>query len=374
MIDHPQLTVQQASRRAQMDALLKTFSTDQQVHHQEWSELQGPIPSRLYHYTTIDGLVGITSTGSLWASDARFMNDSSELSYAIGLIKEIIDEVFSGVKDEALKKLLSNSSGHAKTFANAERPFIACFCEIDDLLSQWRGYGTDKAPVSLGLDLRATSLPKRTFLRKVIYDPEEQRRLVRAVVEIWLGTIKTLLNRNDSIWPSEVPPSLAVSALQGALAEHHLCFKHPTFSEEKEWRLIKLMDVRGLLGNRQSEEFFAAAHQTIQEADVDMLEDNPTWAELEETLAAAPQTMQESDVDEGIEVKFRRSPLGLVPYVELLLRDGAGVFTGRLPLRDVVQGPTPHPDLSVESLRMFLESQGYGFYTQTKFSGVPLRR
>jgi hypothetical protein len=351
--------------RAQMDLMLKKFSTDQQIHRQTWSDLQGPIPSRLYHYTTIDGLFGITSTGSLWVADVRFMNDSSELSYAISIIDEVIDEVLSGVTDQALAKLLPNRSGLADIFELGERPFIACFCKVDDLLSQWRGYGADKAPVSLGLDLSTWAsvglLPKRTFLRKVIYDREEQRRLVRAVVETWLGTIKTLLNKDDSPETGEVLPYPAIWALQEALLEHHLCFKHPAFSEEQEWRLIKLVDVREefrLLENRRSEEILAATRQRMQEMGLDMPEHSTAWAQANA---------------EGIEIKFRRSALGLVPYVELPLLDRAGVFTGLLPLWEVVQGPTSQPELSAQSLGMFLESRGYGFHTKIKLSGIPLR-
>jgi hypothetical protein len=77
---------------------------------------------------------------------------------------------------------------------------------------------------------------------------------------------------------------------------------------------------------------------------------------------------------EGIEIHFRRSSLGLVPYVQLSLEQRAGVFTGRLPLEQVVQGPTASPDLSLESLQMYLESRGFGPHTEIKVSGIPLRR
>ena len=76
---------------------------------------------------------------------------------------------------------------------------------------------------------------------------------------------------------------------------------------------------------------------------------------------------------EGIEIKFRTSPIGLIPYVELPLRERAGVFAGRLPLWHVVQGPTPNPELSLESMGMYLQSSGYGFHTELTSSGIPLR-
>jgi len=96
----------------------------------------------------------------------------------------------------------------------------------------------------------------------------------------------------------------------------------------------------------------------MQEMGLDMPEHSTAWAQANA---------------EGIEIKFRRSALGLVPYVELPLLDRAGVFTGLLPLWEVVQGPTSQPELSAQSLGMFLESRGYGFHTKIKLSGIPLR-
>ncbi|HET8798761.1 MAG TPA: hypothetical protein VFO89_13795, partial [Thermoanaerobaculia bacterium] len=41
-----------------------------------------PLPSNLYHYTTADGLRGILTHGHIWATNVRYMNDRSELTYA----------------------------------------------------------------------------------------------------------------------------------------------------------------------------------------------------------------------------------------------------------------------------------------------------
>jgi len=359
------ITPEQAAKRAQMDTIRQRFKLDQQGHQQQWLEVQTQVPSRLHHYTTIDGLAGITGSNTLWASDVRFMNDSSELTYAADLIEGVIGEVFSEVVDESLRKVLPNREGLANGFEYGARPFIACFCEAEDLLSQWRGYGAGRAPVSLGLDLlhlsRFGGLPPRTFLRKVQYDPAVQRQAVRAVVETWLSTIELLSAESDGAEFGEILPYPGIWALQEALAEHHLCFKHPAFAEEQEWRLIKLVDVREefrLLEDRRLEDMLAFTRKRMSELGVDMPERSTAWA----TANA-----------EGIDIKFRRSALGLVPYVELPLRDSAGVFAGRLPLWQVVQGPTSQPELAMESLRMFLESKGYGFHTQVTASGIPLR-
>lgn len=67
------------------------------------------------------------------------MNDSSELSYAAELISEVVGESIAAVEDESLKQLLPQRPDVANAFEYGSRPFIACFCEAGDLLSQWRG-------------------------------------------------------------------------------------------------------------------------------------------------------------------------------------------------------------------------------------------
>lgn len=231
------------------------------------------------------------------------------------------------------------------------------------------GYSKGNSGFSLGVDLSIIAavgdLPQHTYLRKVLYDPESQRGAARDVVDTWIRTAASLLE--SGISGTDLFPYPAIWALQQGLADHHLCFKHPTFAEEREWRLIKLVDVREefrLLDDQRREEMLAVARERMRELGVDMPnslttpEEPTTWAQARA---------------EGIDIKFRPTSIGLVPYVELALRDRAGIFTGRLPLWEVTQGPTADPELSLESLRMYLDSQGFGFHTRTAASGIPLR-
>ena len=57
----------------------------------------GERPGLLYHYTTSEGLVGIVSTHSLWATEAAFLNDFSEFSYGEGVIKSAVQFLHENV-------------------------------------------------------------------------------------------------------------------------------------------------------------------------------------------------------------------------------------------------------------------------------------
>ena len=45
----------------------------------------------LYHYTSLQGLMGIIESRKLRASDVRYMNDSTELTYALNLLQNAIN-------------------------------------------------------------------------------------------------------------------------------------------------------------------------------------------------------------------------------------------------------------------------------------------
>src|SRR4051794_26348792 len=46
---------------------------------QAWEETYSSPPEVIYHYTPPAGLHGILTGKSIWASDARFLNDTTEL-------------------------------------------------------------------------------------------------------------------------------------------------------------------------------------------------------------------------------------------------------------------------------------------------------
>lgn len=311
--------------------------------------------------------MGIVTSGSIWASDVAYMNDHSELSYAAGIIDGVVQEEIEAGASPELRELLTYEPGDATSrIPGAADPYIACFCEEGDLLSQWRGYGVGKTGASLGMDLTSIvstfQLPPQTFLRKVIYQEAEQKRLTSVVVQRWLRTLETLLSSLHQRVGANSLRWTARKALREALVEHHLCFKHPGFEEEREWRLIMLVDVNGESTRREK------------------LRSKRQYDELAADLALrgipfhkAPRD-HISDLGEGVNIKFREGPMALVPYVEIRLRQPAGVRTGRLPLTHVRQGPTENAELASESLSSFLRLNGYGRHTEVRHSEIPLRR
>ena len=48
----------------------------------------------LYHYTSLQGLIGIISNSSIWCSHCEYLNDSSEFNQAIDFAKIASGSIF----------------------------------------------------------------------------------------------------------------------------------------------------------------------------------------------------------------------------------------------------------------------------------------
>jgi len=97
--------------------------------------------SRLYHYTSVNGLRGIVDSGNVWATHLGFLNDLSEGRAAL--------------EDEAYRARLEETDKRSPLF-------IASFCRHQEphqqkngLLSQWRGYAGEGGGYCVVLDEEA---------------------------------------------------------------------------------------------------------------------------------------------------------------------------------------------------------------------------
>jgi Protein of unknown function (DUF2971) len=222
-------------------------------------------PEQLYHYTDVEGLKGILDSGKIWATQTKYLNDSQEVSYGRQLALDVCREI---THQGAVQIIwLDRVSQAISAGIPGGEPYVACFCEHGDLLSQWRGYGRGYG-YSVGLRPRGkvySRLPsKLCSLVQVVYDPETQRRIIRELVDRYLDSLsrfvaqftnRAIASHCNSILQISLDDEHDVSKLSSAeflkeIVHVHLSqlsleldsmfsrFKHVGFEEEKEWRLI----------------------------------------------------------------------------------------------------------------------------------------
>lgn len=209
----------------------------------------------LFHYTDVSGLHGIIESRALWATDARFLNDRSEIDHGRDFILEKIDERASKSSSDSIKRFLQEMAGELKIFFGPTRwyrVFVVCFCEKPSLLSQWRAYSEKGGGYALGFEFSNSTKTikaladegpdqyQRVALRKVIYSDEEKHDLVEVLLDKacdFFFKLKELPGFED-----DMDTDLAAAALINFLSEMIYCFKDWSFREEKEWRLVRVID------------------------------------------------------------------------------------------------------------------------------------
>lgn len=210
--------------------------------------------SLLHHYTTLGGMQGIIRNRALWCGHVSSFNDPLEIQYGQKIVTDLLNEIMEREDRKDVRAFLRNLLVQVRAFGKTMfHTFIACFCESPDLLSQWRAYADRGGGYCLGIgftaDTHITSDREELgegiplFLRKVIYDEHEQHEFVQRYVEgVMEGAKKAMDRRGAPLEINEALHQAAVMAMQAAnvLLDMLLCFKHPAFREEKEWRLVRV--------------------------------------------------------------------------------------------------------------------------------------
>ena len=250
------------------------------------------------HYTTQTGLMGIISTESIYATNIMFLNDEQEFQHALILIKDILTKsdkikpdshlhsVYQQFIDD-LKRKLDTLDGYESTPI-----FTVSFSEETDLLSQWRGYCPDNNGYCVIFDLdnvfyQVKQKYEDAHLISCVYADEDKNIQLRNLLnKYWELYIANKQNNEKK----EILDRLAKDII--LLASY---FKHSSFSEEKERRIIIILE-----------------HDPINN------------------------------------IQFREGRFSVVPYIELPL--------SKRFIKKIIIGPSQHKELSKRALDMFLEN------------------
>ncbi len=176
----------------------------------------------LFHYTTFPGLQGICESESLHATNIHYLNDYSEFKHGLDLASEIISTRRTQDKTSN-HSLIDALELQIKSIRNINI-FVASFSAKNDVLSQWRGYsnGSGASIAFLFESIKEIGFKHAFFMAKCIYDNSQKKTFIDAAIE-------------DSLQGSN-PANLFINKLLLLAA----AFKHHSFQEEEEWRLISL--------------------------------------------------------------------------------------------------------------------------------------
>jgi hypothetical protein len=298
----------------------------------EFGKKHAEFPTTLFHYTSAEGVVGILTTRQLWLTDLRYVNDLSELQYARELVASRLALAGSAQQLQAvLREFLRRAAETFDGFQSGNAVYCASFCEDGNLLSQWRAYRGRGGGYAIGIDFFQTIrlLNRHCALRKVIYDSVAQTTMVDVMIKGFLDFLAGQVASKGGAATTELLPSVC-GAFQNTVTELLFTFKHPDFSEEREWRLVHFANI-------------------------------------------------DARFNRGIELpQFRTFEGNIIPYFAVSFDDAVTISRDdtsgvRFPFVELVIGPTINAALNEKSIISLMLALNPDFEPIIRHSGIPLR-
>lgn len=269
------------------------------------------IPMKIYHYTDLNGLKGIVENHSLWATNLKFLNDEGEMRHGLDTFSSALSYLESDLEKylyDVFRQTLENHKLHYERHS-----YNISFCQNPDLLSQWRGYAAthgvclefDNEELERCLDFSDLAVTSRS----VFYTQPDSTLEAKDEILNFIKSDEFLLKRNNLFheWDKS-------AVLINRLVPF---FKHASFKEESEYRIVVQPHVR------------------------------------------------------SAKVKFRVNEHGLIPYLDIKARMN-NVYSGKLPLKSVKIGPCKNRSFISEGISFLLNYNGYRD-TTLSFTEAPFR-
>jgi hypothetical protein len=312
--------------------------------------LVSELHAELMHYTSLDGLKGIIESDCLWATDASFLNDSSEIAHYFDTRLEVLVSseerqfAIEQPRDPAELARMIRDGGFDASIAlearestavirratlSTNRPFVLSLSGPSDqrvkqsgLLSQWRGYGGDGG-YALVFDTAK--------LESILHREAESHRYSR----IFVG----------QVYYHDIDPDLQPHATS-EVAESEVTVKQGVA------RLL-----RG--GTADETEGFYDAVTALS----CLCKHWGFWEEREVRVVLLPATEEDTDVaaESALPTKeiktFLRGETE-VPYVELFAHLADRAARRNLPIRRVIVGPHRDSSARAKAVRKLLLDRG----------------
>lgn len=180
-----------------------------------------------YHYARLDAFLAILRSRCLFQTDIRFLNDASEFNHA----KQIFGD---WLQQQGLAA--TNETQRLQNRLNEHPVFLTSFAAHGDSQPLWESYVGRRAGVSIEIDLSKWDLYETFYQRRIIdvvYANDFEQVLQSTN---WIAS--EFFDQGDTDgerWLSKI----ALGNLAG--------IKHPSWSSERETRLVSVGDPRDTL-------------------------------------------------------------------------------------------------------------------------------
>jgi Protein of unknown function (DUF2971) len=273
-------------------------------------------PEILYHYTTMEGLIGILQAREIWATHIFYLNDFKEFIYSQDLLNKILPEQRKNFKGLVGLFFAIEIENIFKDFSLLKMPFyIVSFSANGNQLSQWRAYSEKGSGFCIGFETeKLINIGKELNLKleSCIYDDNLQHEKVESLVKKHFPELELIKRSNELDKEDKFHKELDEFVIN--FFNISTILKDRSFEEENEWRMIS-----PLIGTKNTQVFFRSGKSTV------------------------------------------------IPFIKFRLD-----LDGSFPIREINVGPTQQSDLSINAVRLLLSSEKIKD-VDVKSCGIPYR-
>lgn len=193
----------------------------------------------LYHFTGVEGLMGITESKALRASLAVSMNDQSEVVHAVIVAKRLLKAgtIRNGQLATDILRFLQPTQ-QIREIAIPMHAFVVSFCAREDSALHWLHYGQQGRGFALGFDPHGLGGDGFSLL-PVLYGDDEQQAFIAKMLVAAEQTLAKELPNVPKCGHETLTTLSAHSAAQYVWAAGSQ-LKSKVFETEAEWRLVSL--------------------------------------------------------------------------------------------------------------------------------------
>jgi hypothetical protein len=301
------------------------------------ADIRSPL---LYHYSSAAAVAGILESRQVWSTHFEYLNDVSEAHLLPGLAIEEAGRRLEAPELDQLDRLILSRVVERLHETAVGDPFVFSLTEDGDSLEQWRAYGSDGRGLAVGfrlldLDECLLALGPRTLLWRVLYEPDEWRKLVEAIFDNLLRIFRehwTASGEADGIDSLAHSGYIAIAHTVNLVAP---IAKHPAFGAEREWRMVTTgPDIRWL---------------------------------TQPPGALSPPADKMDEMFRSIEYRPAGDQITLFTKVPLAAEAEVP------PVAEVVVGPCADGDQTFAALHLLLQRNGYPRSIEVRRSDIPYR-
>lgn len=364
-----------------------------------------------YHYTSLSAAWAMLKDDQMWASHARFSNDSAEMKNGMEIMTKLISKEYKSDKKKApLIRFMR------KLDASTIDCYIICFCKRNDVLSQWRGY-CRKDGVSFGFAIG----DEMTYYFKD--DPLQAKKSEPLHEVYYIDSIKNKSKALDRLYNTlheKLKENLDYECdrneMENIIRGQIPLIKHPGFMEEDEYRLVILNSSSALPGEthypldpyiqcQEEKEDIKRPHLNIcfgkHYDESDSCTNVPSVRlygvpdKLEKAIRASfPKAIIEKEknpqcpcilVGEASEMSQKETLNKLEEIKESCYGNNTNDlnelekiciwFEGHLPIRTIMVSPCENQEEVIESFRHYCKHEKYWLkYVKVSGSSIPYRR